>query len=325
MIRKLWLAFGICLITSSIAFSLGVDETNFIQSPIAQGQSLAERVALSHMHGHDFELAVRRHSKTRYDFTDGEETLAQVTPPPYPLTINFSYGATYGQPILPNSVIGIGCPYSPSGSITGGTFNTCSMDSAGNIRVTGTLSGNVTIALGTPLPVQVQNSPLPVSSPGLALLTVIANASGAPESTIPVTTAAPCTTSTCSSLAANEALTGNGFTHYPATSVTSATAAQIGSGALTIAGLSITWSAPTTTAGCWFTLYNNASSPTVGTSFISQFYLNTAVPGQLALPIPTTVGGKIASGLWYAVTTTPTGSTACNTTANELWVEAWYV
>jgi hypothetical protein len=33
----------------------------------------------------------------------------------------------------------------------------------------------------------------------------------------------------------------------------------------------------------------------------------------------------MTTALSYAITTTPTGSTACNTSAGNLYVEAWYV
>jgi hypothetical protein len=124
---------------------------------------------------------------------------------------------------------------------------------------------------------------------------------------------------------AERASTGGGFTHYAATSVTAGTANTITSTAnSTLAGLKITWSVPSTTTYCYVTLYNSAS-PTVGSSFVSIDVINTALPGELSLPIPPTIGGKLTTAISYAITTTPTGSTACNTAASELWAEAWYV
>lgn len=121
-----------------------------------------------------------------------------------------------------------------------------------------------------------------------------------------------------------KATTGGGFTHYAATSITDGSAHTITSSANTFAALKITWSVPSTTTYCYVTTYNSAS-PTVGSSFVSIDVINTSLPGTYALPLPPTIGGAMTTALSYAITTTPTGSTACNTSAGNLYVEAWYV
>jgi hypothetical protein len=124
---------------------------------------------------------------------------------------------------------------------------------------------------------------------------------------------------------AERASTGGGFTHYSATSITAGTAATISSTAnTTLAALTVSWSVPSTTTNCYLTLYNSAS-PTVGTGFVAIYPINTAAPGELALPIPPTIGGKFSTAISYALTTTPTGSTACNSASNQVWLDAWYI
>jgi hypothetical protein len=120
------------------------------------------------------------------------------------------------------------------------------------------------------------------------------------------------------------AVTGYGATQYGATSVVAGTANTIKGTAGTLYEIIISWSVPSTTGECYVTLYNSAS-PTVGTSFVEILPINVATPGILAVDPPPTIGGKYSTAISYAITTTPTGSTACNTSASELYVEAWYV
>jgi len=133
-------------------------------------------------------------------------------------------------------------------------------------------------------------------------------------------------TVTCGPVAGGApAVTGNGFVHYPATTVTAGTAATICAGPCTLAGLTVSWSTTSTAGQCYLTLYN-ATAPTVGTGFVTMYPVNTTTAGGvIALPVPPTIGGKFTTALTYAIATTPTGSTACNTTASSLFVEAWYI
>jgi hypothetical protein len=119
------------------------------------------------------------------------------------------------------------------------------------------------------------------------------------------------------------AVTGLGATHYAATSVTAGTANTISSSAATLYEILISWSAPSSAGTCYVTVYNSAS-PTVGTGFVEIFPISTALPGIIAVDPPPTVGGAYTTAISYAITTTPTGTTACNTTASQLYAEAWY-
>jgi hypothetical protein len=119
------------------------------------------------------------------------------------------------------------------------------------------------------------------------------------------------------------AVTGNGFTHFPATTVTAGTFATICAGPCTLAALTVSWATTSTAGQCFLTLYN-ATAPTVGTGFVAVIPVNTTTAGgYVAYAVPPTIGGKFTTALTYAVTTTVTGSTACNVTANSLFVEAW--
>lgn len=120
------------------------------------------------------------------------------------------------------------------------------------------------------------------------------------------------------------AVTGHGFTHLGSTAITAGTAGTICAGACTLAGVYVSW-APTSSAGvCYLTIYN-ATAPTVGTSFVGIYPINTAAAGSFAVPIPGTIGQAMSTAATYAVTTTPTGSTACNTTASTLFIEGWSI
>jgi hypothetical protein len=121
------------------------------------------------------------------------------------------------------------------------------------------------------------------------------------------------------------AITGNGFTHYPATSMVTSAPIAIHTSAATVAGVTVTWNAPTTATVCWITLYDSTAAPTVGTSPILIAPIVTSAPGVFAFAIPPTIGIKVVNGLWYAASTTPTGATACNTTASSLWFSADYI
>jgi hypothetical protein len=121
------------------------------------------------------------------------------------------------------------------------------------------------------------------------------------------------------------AITGGGFTHYPATSMVTSAPIAIHTSAATVAGVTVTWNAPTTATVCWITLYDSTAAPTVGTSPILIAPIVTSSPGVFAFAIPPTIGIKVVNGLWYAASTTPTGATACNTTASSLWFSADYI
>jgi hypothetical protein len=116
---------------------------------------------------------------------------------------------------------------------------------------------------------------------------------------------------------------GLGATQYPATSITAGTANTVKSTSATLYEIIISWSVPSTTGECYVTLYNSAS-PTVGASFVEIIPINVATPGIIAVAPPPTIGGAYTTALSYAITTTPTGTTACNTTASSLFFEAWY-
>lgn len=120
------------------------------------------------------------------------------------------------------------------------------------------------------------------------------------------------------------AVTGLGFTHYPATSLATAAPVAIQTSAATLAGVMVSWSAPSTATVCWISLYDSTAAPTVGTSPVLIAPINTSAAGAFAFAIPPTIGMKIVNGIWYAATTTATGSTACNTSSNQLWVSADY-
>ena len=120
------------------------------------------------------------------------------------------------------------------------------------------------------------------------------------------------------------AVTGNGWTHYGATTVTAGTVGTICASACTLAGVSVSWATTSTAGQCFLTLYN-ATAPTVGTAFVSMIPVNTTTSGgYVAYAAPLSIGGAFTTALTYAITTTVTGNTACNTSASSLFVEAWY-
>ena len=88
-----------------------------------------------------------------------------------------------------------------------------------------------------------------------------------------------------------------------------------------LTGIFASWNVPSTIAGCWLTAYNSAS-PTIGTAIvIGPFFLATSSAGNFAVPLSPTLGtASFTTALTVAVTTTPTGNTACNTSANNLFI-----
>jgi hypothetical protein len=205
--------------------------------------------------------------------------------------------------------------------------------------LTATISGTIPITLPTSCGGGTTGTipcPAVTSSPGGAVLTENVQANASPYPTTPAgdlrravcdkTTAGQCqaVSSGGAALISQAAITGNGATHLVATSVTSNAAGTVNAAATTLYALTVTWNVPNTVTTCWLTLYN-ATAPTVGTSFVAIYALNTSTPGQLAIIVPPTIGGAFTTAVTYAVTTTPTGSTACNSTANQLWVEAWWI
>jgi hypothetical protein len=122
----------------------------------------------------------------------------------------------------------------------------------------------------------------------------------------------------------------NGAYSAPANYVTPAALATgtgylaLATAAINVAGVYVNWGITSTAGTCWISLYDTASAPTLGTAVVAgPFYINTASAGNFAVPIPPTLKLAFSNGLAVGITTTPTGSTVCNTTASTLWVGAF--
>jgi hypothetical protein len=238
------------------------------------------------------------------------------TPPP---TLMGVQGNASGVPIPVTCTSGCGSGGSSSTPIPFATNGTGQLVVAQATTIPISAATTLPVSIATTVPVSLATS---VAVTGTFFPATQPVSVAAP---ITVNTPAPCTAATCVLQSVNAAVTGYGSTHYPATSVVAGTSNTITSTAnKTLYSLSVSWSVPSSGGVCYLTLYNSAS-PTVGTGFVSITPFTTSLPGIVAIAVPPTVGGAFSTAISYAITTTPTGSTACNTTASELWVEGWYI
>lgn len=87
-----------------------------------------------------------------------------------------------------------------------------------------------------------------------------------------------------------------------------------------VSGIWVTWASPTTATVCYVSAYNSAT-PTLGTAIVlGPFVITTSAPGTFFAfnsPLGT---NAFTAGLSVAVTTTPTGSAACNAVTNALFI-----